>query len=643
MLNGNNTGLAGHDALLAGIRTLIEQTPSALAVLDREARYVSVSKGWLQRFGRGAGAFVGTVAGAGGADHPCGWVAAIEAALQGQAASGMDRGDPGPDDPGRGVFWKVWALDADRGLVAVSLSDAPEAGQGQADDRRYSRQSIHDITSAFGIGVIEQDYATGTTHLSDTCLALIGIGRDRIPTTEQEWMDRFGVRDVVAFRAARAQALDPKGDGIIDFELRPVVDGIERCLRLQTRVVFDGVGAERKPRHAIGLIVDRTADRQMEAALARAQRLETVGRLAGMVAHDFNNILSVILGNLELALPKVCDGDALTLLSHAMDATQMGAGFNKRLLTLAGGHGGVAVRFHLDAHLGQTWEIYRRVLRDDIVLEFQPGSPAAHVFADPAEIDAAILNLVVNARDAQVEGGRIVISTKLVDALDAADAKAGRGEACAYVQITVSDQGPGMPQDVAARAGEPFFTTKPNGIGSGLGLASVIATTQRAGGRFRIDTGHWGTKASMVLPIRDGEATQHVPQDGEIPLGDGEVILVVEDDPLVRETAMQRLEALGYVVSEASNTQSALAQIAEGEAVDLVFSDIVLPGGPSGFEMCATLHKENPKIAVLLTSGHASAAYRSQQDPSALVDILAKPYSLRELAFAVRQSLTAGH
>jgi CheY-like chemotaxis protein len=100
---------------------------------------------------------------------------------------------------------------------------------------------------------------------------------------------------------------------------------------------------------------------------------------------------------------------------------------------------------------------------------------------------------------------------------------------------------------------------------------------------------------------------------------------------------------LGYVVSEASNTQSALAQIAEGEAVDLVFSDIVLPGGPSGFDMCATLHKENPKIAVLLTSGHASAAYRSQQDPSALVDILAKPYSLRELAFAVRRSLTAGH
>ena len=129
-----------------------------------------------------------------------------------------------------------------------------------------------------------------------------------------------------------------------------------------------------------------------EEALARAQRLETVGRLAGMVAHDFNNILSVILGNLELALPKVANESVRAMLNTAMEATQMGAGFNRRLLTLAGGHGGQAVRFHLDAHLGQTWEIYRRVLRDDILLAFEPGSDAAHILADPAEIDAVILS-----------------------------------------------------------------------------------------------------------------------------------------------------------------------------------------------------------------------------------------------------------
>lgn len=376
-----------------------------------------------------------------------------------------------------------------------------------------------------------------------------------------------------------------------------------------------------------------------EEALARAQRLETVGRLAGMVAHDFNNILSVILGNLELALPKVANESVRAMLNTAMEATQMGAGFNRRLLTLAGGHGGQAVRFHLDAHLGQTWEIYRRVLRDDILLAFEPGSDAAHILADPAEIDAAILNLVVNARDVQLDGGRILVSTR----------RTGRAEGGTdtqeppqdKVEITVADEGPGMSADVAARAGEPFFTTKPSGMGSGLGLASVMATAKRAGGSFRIETGPQGTRAIILLPICDGVAVETLPQDGEVPLGDGESILVVEDDPLVREAAMQRLEALGYVVSEASNTAAAMAHIGRGEPVDLVFSDIILPGGPSGLEMSDMLRNRHPGIPVLLTSGHASGVYRDEHEASQSPEILAKPYSLRDLAFAVRRCLSA--
>lgn len=623
------------------INSLIAEAPVALAVFDGDARYVSASMGWQRRLGLDGVALIGQAAGTGIGERPAGWVAAVAAAALGKSTSGMDRVQSVPGGPDRLVFWKVWPVEAGRGLVAVSLSDSAETEDDQGIYHRYGSESIQDIASALGVGLLEHDFVTGATVLSDTYLKLLGISREGIPKTDAAWLDLLRVRDVEACRVARARALDPKGDGIFDLEVWPVVDGVERCMRVQSRVLFAGTGADRQPRHAIGLLVDRTEERQMVEALARSQRLEAVGRLAGMVAHDFNNILSVVLGNLELALPKVADDGARNLLANAMEATLMGAGFNKRLLTLAGGHGGLPVRFHLDAHLGQTWDVYRRVLRDEILLQFQPGSEGAHIHADPAEIDAAILNLVVNARDAQPDGGRIVISTRQVGRLETLVTKEGGGPDGGFVRITVADDGPGIPPSIAARAGEPFFTTKPRGMGSGLGLASVIATAGRAGGTFRIETGPAGTKAIMVLPLCEGEDAPVVAQNSEVPLGDGETVLVVEDDPLVRETALQRLEALGYVVAEASNAQAALTHIASGAGVDLVFSDIILAGGPSGIELTTALRRENPRIAVLLTSGHASAAYRSDDEPKDIPEILAKPYSLKDLAFAVRRCLSA--
>lgn len=634
MPTGVEVAVPGPDILSCFFSDLIEECPFALAILDRDLRYVTFSKGWTERVGLTLGAAaIGTpVTGVPG--QSAGWIGSLRAALLGKAASGVDRIGQTADWPERWQFWKVWPVGKGGQWVAISLFGGGETAQSHGATSAYATDGIHKITTAMGIGLLEHDFATGSIALSDTYLELLGITRDSVPTTDAGWMDLLRVRDAEAFQAARARALDPKGEGVFDFEVWPIVGGVERCMRIQSRVLFEGEGADRRPHHLVGLLVDRTAERQMEEALARAQRLETVGRLAGMVAHDFNNILSVILGNLELVLPKVGNEEVRALLNNAMEATQMGAGFNKRLLTLAGGHGGQAVRFHLDAHLGQTWEIYRRVLRDDILLQFEPGSETAHIVADPAEIDAAILNLVVNARDVQLDGGRIVISTRRVG-------QAGGGEACDTVEIAVTDEGPGMPANVAARAGEPFFTTKPSGMGSGLGLASVIASAKRAGGTFRIETGPKGTRAILSLPISDGDAVAMLPQDGEMPLGDGESILVVEDDPLVREAAMQRLEALGYVVAEASNTQSAMAQIESGAVVDLVFSDIILPGGPSGLDMCAALRKSNPRIALLLTSGHASGVYRDTKHEMPMPEILAKPYSLRELAFAVRRCLSA--
>lgn len=564
-------------------------------------------------------------------------------AARGKASSGGDRECVVQDGTDRWVSWNVWLMDADQRLIAVSLSEGQDTGDDQGAYHPFASEIIEEITSPLGIGLLEHVFATGATVLSETSLKLLGIGRDRIPKTDDAWLALLRVRDIRACKTAYARALHPESDGVFDLEVLPLVDGVERCVRLQCRVLFTGTGADRLPYRMIGMLVDRTEELKIQEALARAQRLETVGRLTGIMVHDFNNILSVILGNLELALRRVVDDGARRLLVNAMDATQLGAGFNKRLLTLAGGHLGQPVRFHLDAHLGQTWEIYRRVLRDDVVLQFEPGSHGANVLADPAEIDAAILNLVVNARDAQPEGGRIVISTQRVDGAEVLEAEEGMDPSQTFVRITVADEGQGIPPSIVGRIGEPFFTTKPNGMGSGLGLASVFATADRAKGTFRIETGAAGTKAMLALPMCDAASVNVVAQEGALPLGDGESVLVVEDDPLVRETAIQRLEALGYRVAEASNTEAALAHIASGAAVDLVFSDIILPGGPSGLDLSEALRRENSQIAVLLTSGHSSAAYRSVDESAVVPEILAKPYSLKELAFAVRRCLSAPH
>jgi CheY-like chemotaxis protein len=291
----------------------------------------------------------------------------------------------------------------------------------------------------------------------------------------------------------------------------------------------------------------------------------------------------------------------------------------------------------LDVHLGQTWDIYRRVLRDGIRLRFAPGSAGAQVCADPAEIDAALLNLVVNARDVQAEGGRIVIATQRVTA---AEAGIGAGGADGFVRICVCDDGPGLPAAMIARLGEPFVTTKPVGCGSGLGLASVMATARRAGGMFRIDSGPQGTTASLFLPIRPGPAEGAAPEAAALPMGRGERVLVVEEDPMVRDVARLRLEALGYQVVEASGAEMALRQVAAGLRVDLVLADVVPAGGDwgrcSGWALVQDLRALRPGLGAVLASGHAGAL---PGDGWAGAVMLEKPYSLCDLARAVRRGL----
>lgn len=384
-------------------------------------------------------------------------------------------------------------------------------------------------------------------------------------------------------------------------------------------------------------------DGDHETEQSKRQRLETIGRLAGVIAHDFNNLLTVILANLELAAFRIRNEDARGLLRRASEAAEMGASFNKRLLALAGGRRSAPAVIKVNRHITDTWQVVERVLSEDTRLQFHPGADVWPVKADPGELDGAILNLVANARDAVEGRGEVTIATKNVQLTTAEAARIAGAMPGDFVRISVADTGSGMPSEVAEQAMEPFFTTKPTGAGSGLGLTSVGMTVARAGGFLLLDSipGE-GTTVSLYLP-RTLEVARD-PDDGEdadLPFGDGQLVLVVEDDPLVREAVLQRLEVLGYAVLEAADGEAALALLKQGEPVDLVFSDVVMPGRLSGYDLALLLRRRFPGVGVLLTSGYASRMVPRRRRLMVRAELIAKPYSLQVLARAVRRALLA--
>ncbi|WP_264210734.1 ATP-binding protein [Leisingera thetidis] len=383
------------------------------------------------------------------------------------------------------------------------------------------------------------------------------------------------------------------------------------------------------------------SDHDMEQS--KRQWLEPIGRLAGVIAHDFNNLLTVILADLELAAFRTRDEDARGLLRRASEAAEMGVSFNKRLLALAGGRRFAPAVIKVNQHITDTWQVVERILSEDTRLQFHPGADVWPVKADPSELDGALLNLVANARDAINGSGEVTIATKNVQLTTAEAAGIGGAMPGDFVRISVADTGSGMPSEVATQAMEPFFTTKPAGAGSGLGLTSVGMTVARAGGFLVLDSipGE-GTTVSLYLP-RTLEVAQD-PDDGkdaDLPFGDGQLILVVENDPLVREAVLQRLEVLGYAVLEAADGETALAFLEQGEPVDLVFSDVVMPGRLSGHGLALLLRRRFPGVGVLLTSGYASRMLPRRRRLMVRAELIAKPYSLQVLARAVRRALLA--
>jgi PAS domain S-box-containing protein len=390
-----------------------------------------------------------------------------------------------------------------------------------------------------------------------------------------------------------------------------------------------------------GFIRDLTARTKMEQDLRQAQKMEAVGQLTGGLAHDFNNLLTVISGNLEMLESHIEDPDQAEILKEAQEATELGAKIANRLLAFGRRQPLNPKPIDLSALVGGMTDLLRRSLGELIRVETHLASGLPPTHADPGQVENVLLNLAINSRDAMPDGGRLFIETR--------DARIDRDYAAAhpdvepghYVMLAITDTGAGMTAEVRQRAFEPFFTTKGPGAGSGLGLSMVYGFVKQSGGHVQIYSEvERGTTVRIYLPAK--EERQAVEAAPSIPRADGsngETILVVEDDERVRRVSVRRLTELGYRIIEADSGPTALTIIDRGEPVDLVFTDVVMPGGMTGIELAHAVRERRPGLRILFTSGYAEPAIATGDVLTSNADWLGKPYRTADLALKVRTLL----
>jgi PAS domain S-box-containing protein len=411
-------------------------------------------------------------------------------------------------------------------------------------------------------------------------------------------------------------------------------------------IVFSGAplyDSDHRLRGIVFVLEDVTARKALEQQLRQAQKMEAIGQLTGGIAHDFNNLLGVIIGSLDLLREHEADKESAELAQEALTGALRGAELTRRMLAFARRQPLQPKIVDLNETLPGITEMLRRTLGEDIIINTSPAGDLWPALADPSQVEDAILNLAVNARDAMPRGGRLVIETanaRLDEIYAAQNSELAPGD---YVMLSVTDSGTGMPAEVIERAFEPFFTTKEAGRGTGLGLSMVYGFIKQSGGHVKIysEPGH-GTTVKLYLPkAADGTtapAISHGPV--EQPAGN-EMVLVVEDDAKLRSVALKLLRDLGYRVREADGAGSALAVLAESDDIDVLFTDVVMPNG-TGYDLARKARERHPQLKVLFTSGYSEHFIKNGDAAEFGAHLITKPYRKQELAVKLRSVLEEG-
>ena len=529
----------------------------------------------------------------------------------------------------------TWALPI---AWQVARANQQQAAQLVATERRF--RAIFNQTFQF-TGLLD---VKGTLlEANQTALSFIGLRPEDVigrPFWETPWWThsaslqerlREAIRAAGRGEVVRFEATHPDRDGQthhIDFSLKPVYDATGAVVLL----IPEG-------RDITNRVVAEEATRKLEQQLLQAQKMEALGQLAGGVAHDFNNLLTVIAGHTDMLMSDKSDQPARHDLEQIRQASERAASMTRQLLAFSRQSVLELKVINLNAVVAQTETMLRRTIGEDIELIVNAATDVRRVKADPDQLSRALLNMAINARDAMPEGGKLIIETRnieLPDSMNNGDSNAG---STSFVLLSMSDTGCGMTAETKSRLFEPFYTTKGQGRGTGLGLAVVDGIVKQSGGRIDVySEPRVGTTFQIYLPATQ-EPDAATAQPDRRPTQGSETVLLVEDEPAVREMTQAALQRHGYTVLPAASGAEALriARANQG-AINVVLTDVVMPG-MSGPQLVEQLREEQPRLAALFMSGYTSDAVLRHGIETGEADFLQKPFSTSALAAKLRQVL----
>jgi signal transduction histidine kinase len=534
------------------------------------------------------------------------------------------------------VILAVYARELERLLNRVRAMASEAQQRGLELDQ--AREKLANALQAAEMAEWQMDLKSGVVQRGERHDRIYGYDKLLPAFTRETFFKHLLPADMPQVEGAFERA---RTTGLLELRCRikRAKDKAVRWIVLRGRAYSDEDG---RFRTMSGVIMDVTDRHEIEERLNQAQKMEAIGQLTGGVAHDFNNLLTAIVGNLDMISRAPHEKDRVERLARtALQAASRGGELTQKLLTFARKQVVQSETVNPNHLLTDFRELLRRAVGETIELEIELDPTLDPVRLDPAQFQSAVLNLCVNARDAMPDGGKLKISTRNIrigeESSAYPDARPG-----AYVVVGISDSGAGMEEGTLARAFEPFFTTKDVGSGTGLGLSQVYGFCRQTGGFARITSAvGQGTNVEMYLP-RSTDRPERATGGLTLPLrraAEGEVILVVEDEPAVLEMAVESLSDLGYQTLTAEDAPSALSILRSNARIDMLFSDVVMPGGMNGVQLSVEAKRLRPDLKVLLSSGYTGAVLGNSGVPEDM-PILSKPYRREELATKLRMVLS---
>ncbi len=630
-------------------RALFNQAASCFLLFDRDCRIIQVNEAYASYFGMKPEDFPGRSAYEFGNDDTTDeyFQSVVDQVVQSKTAirfAGFRYRWP-KHPPERVTYWDsvLQPILDESGEVefiffsAIDVTEAKRAEEAlRASEQRF-RQVTENIDEVFWLTTPHKDEMI---YISPAYSRVWGRSCESLREDPQSWLEAIHPEDR---ERVRVSATSMQGSGAYDLEYRIIrPDGAVRWVHDRAFPIRDSDG---KVFRIAGVAEDVTDRRHLEDQLHQSQKMEAIGRLAGGVAHDFNNLLAVIQMACSVLLTNPDNSrDVQEGLQQVLAASERAANLTRQLLTFSRRDVTQARDIDLADVTGGMTRLLRRILGEDLALETRIAHGLPLVHADPGMMEQVIMNLAVNARDAMPDGGRLLISLDVVEVSpeDVAGHSGVGAVAGRFVRLLVEDTGCGIPADDLPHIFEPFFTTKQAGKGTGLGLATVFGIVERYNGWIDVtsEIGH-GTTFAIFLPALAGTAAaaQRERPAAKMPAGK-ESILLVEDDPAVRRLARISLEHCGYRVHEAESAGMAL-EIWETlkDQIDLLFTDLIMPGGMSGRELAECLTERQPGLKVIYSSGYSHDVIPSELRLNPGYNFLQKPYHLAEMAETVRRCL----